>query len=192
MPLNIPVILGSVREGRRSEAPAKLIVQKLVEAGHKSQLVDFIELPLPFVNCPKEPSDYKKVYPDPNVQKWSNIADAADAFVLVVPEYNYGYSAVLKNALDWLWPEFKHKAFAFVGVSTGQVGGSRAIVQLRNVIGAFNAFDIRENVIFGPIAKAFDEQGKLIDDSYLKKIDGLIKSLSAAAEGMKVIREKNK
>lgn len=188
MPLNIPVILGSVRQGRKSEAPAKLVVQKIIEAGHTSQLVDFKELPLPFVDCPKEPSEYKKVYPNENVQKWSNIADAADAFVLVVPEYNYGYSGVLKNALDWLWPEFNNKVFAFVGVSTGQVGGARAITQLRNVIGAFKAFDIRENVMFGPVTKAFDESGKLIDESYLKKIDGLIKSLAPAAEAMKKLR----
>jgi chromate reductase, NAD(P)H dehydrogenase (quinone) len=189
MQLNIPVILGSVREGRNSYFPAKLLVEKIIQAGYESQLVDFKELPLPFVNSPLEPSDYNKKYPDPFVQKWSDIADKADAFVLVAPEYNYSYSGVLKNALDWLWPEFKYKAFGFVGVSTGQVGGARAIAQLRAVIGAYNAFDIRENVMFGPVDKAFDEQGNLIDESYIKKVDGLIKSLVKAAEAMKALRD---
>ena len=151
-------------------------------------MVDFKELPLPLLDCPREPAEYNKQYPDANVQKWSAIADAADGFVLVVPEYNYGYTAVLKNALDWLYPELRYKAFGFVGVSTGQVGGARAIAQLRNVIGSFNAFDIRENVMFGAVAKAFDGHGQLIDESYLKKIDGFIKSLGSAAEKMRGFR----
>ena len=187
--MNIPVVIGSVREGRMSIHPARLVNQKLREAGHESTLVDFVELPLPFVNCAREPFEYEKKYPDPNVQKWSEIADKADAFVLVVPEYNYGYTAVLKNALDWLYPELRYKAFAFVGVSSGQVGGARAISQLRNVIGSFNSFDIRENVMFGPVKNAFDEQGNLTDESFNKKIDGMIKALVKAAEVMKHARK---
>lgn len=188
MSLNIPVVLGSVRESRKSEWPAKLLVEKLQAAGYNSQLVDFKQLPLPLLDCPKEPAEYNKIYPNENVQQWSNIADKADGFALIVPEYNYGYTAVLKNALDWLYPELRFKAFGFIGVSSGQVGGARAIAQLRNVIGAFNSFDIRENVMFGPVAKAFDDQGKLVDASYEKKIDGFIKSLANAAEKMKVFR----
>lgn len=165
-------------------------MEKLIAAGVQSQLVDFIELPLPLLNSEKEPGEYKKQYPEPNVQKWSAIADAADAFVLVAPEYNYGYSAVLKNAIDWLEPEFRHKAFGLVGVSTGAVGGARAIAQLRDVIGALNSFDIRETVMFAKVQNVFDEQGKLLDESYNKKIDGFIKSLLFAAEMMKAAREK--
>lgn len=187
--LNIPVILGSVREGRKSYFPAKFMAEKLKSAGAETQLVDFKELPLPFINSPKEPAEYEKKYPDANVQKWSGIADAADGFVLVAPEYNYGYSAVLKNALDWLYPELRYKAFGFVGVSSGAVGGARAIAQLRGVIGSFNSFDIRENVMFGPVAKIFDEQGNLLDQSFLKKTDGFVKSLMSASEKMKVFRQ---
>jgi len=104
--LNIPVILGSVREGRLSEAPAKYIVERIKVAGYQSQLVDFKEIPLPFYNAPSIPAEYfsKNAYPDPNAQKWSEIARAADAFIIVSPEYNHGYPGVLKNALDWaLW-----------------------------------------------------------------------------------------
>src|SRR4051812_30743378 len=160
MQLNIPVILGSVREGRKSEAPARLIVQKIIEAGHQSQLVDFRELPLPFVDAPKEPSQYNKIYPNENVQKWSNIADAADGFVIVTPEYNHGYSGVLKNALDWLYPEFGRKAVGLVGVSNGAVGGARAIEHLRPVMGNFSMFDVRETVMFVKAQDLFDAQGK--------------------------------
>jgi len=192
MNLNIPVILGSVREGRLSEAPAKYFVEKIKAAGHQSQLVDFKELPLPFIYTPKEPSEYQRQYPDENVRKWSAIADAADAFVLVVPEYNHGYPAVLKNALDWLFPEFEHKVVGLVGVSNGAVGGARAIEHIRPIVETFKMFSVRETVMFAKAQNVFDKEGKLLDESYNKKIDGLIKSLAWSAEAMKAARENDK
>lgn len=183
--LNIPVILGSVREGRKSEAPAKYIVQKIIDAGHQSQLVDFKLLPLPFVDCPKEPSEYNKDYPNENVRKWSVIADEADGFVFVTPEYNHSYSAVLKNALDWLYPEFKNKPVGLVGVSSGILGGARAVEQLRPVCGNFSIMDIRETVLFVKVKDVFNESGKLLDESYNKKIDGMLKSLFWWAEQLR-------
>jgi NAD(P)H-dependent FMN reductase len=188
MSLNIPVVLGSVREVRNSYFPAKFMVEKLKEAGVETQLVDFRELPLPFVDSPVEPSDYEKKYPNPNVQKWSNIADAAHAFVLMVSEYNHGYTAVLKNALDWLYYEFERKPFGLVGVSNGKYGGLRAIEQIRPIIENFNGFAIRETVPFGPAQNIFDKDGKLVDESYLKRVNGLIKSLTWSAEAMKTAR----
>lgn len=189
MQLNIPVILGSVRENRNSYFPAKLMVERLEAVGVKSQLVDFKELPLPFVDAQEEPSELNKVYPHENVQKWSAIADIADAFVLVIPEYNHGYSAVLKNALDWLYGEFEKKPFGLVGVSSGKFGGLRAMEQIRPIVEYFGSFAIRETVPFGPAQKAFDNEGKLIDETYNKRIDGFIKSLLWSAEVMKSARK---
>jgi NAD(P)H-dependent FMN reductase len=123
------------------------------------------------------------------VQKWSRIADAADAFVLVAPEYNHGYSAVLKNALDWLYPEFDHKPVGLVGVSSGQVGGARAIEQLRPIAENFSMFAIRETVMFAKIKDVFNEQGKLLDETYNKKIERFLQSLAWSAEAMKQAQE---
>ena len=187
--LNIPVILGSVRQNRNSYFPAKLMVERLRAAGAESQLVDFKEMPLPFVDSPEEPSELNKKYPHENVQKWSGIADAADGFVLVASEYNHGYTAVLKNALDWLYPEFERKAVGLVGVSNGLVGGARVIEQLRPIMGNFSMFDVRETVMFKKAQEVFDKEGKLLDESYNKKIDGLLKSLFWLAEVMKKARE---
>ncbi len=171
MSLNIPVILGSVREGRKSIFAAQLIEQKLQEVGIHSQLVDFKNLPLPFVDSSVEPSQLYPTYPYPNVQTWSSVAQAADACVSVAPEYTHGYSGVLKNALDWLYVEFKLKPVGLVGVSSGQVGGARVIEQLRPIMENFSMFAIRETVMFSHVQTVFDEQGKLLDDKYLKSID---------------------
>jgi NAD(P)H-dependent FMN reductase len=154
--MNIPVILGTVRKGRLSIHPANLLVEKLKQAGHESQLVDFAQIPLPFMDSEIEPSKLDKKYPYPNVQKWSEIADAADAFVIVTPEYNHGYTAILKNAFDWLYPEFDHKPVGLVGVSNGPVGGARMIEQLRPIMENFSMFAIRETVMFARVQDVFD------------------------------------
>ena len=188
----IPVVLGSVREQRRSLAPAKLLVEKIKALGHESELVDFKEMPLPFYDLPTVPVGLKGIYPNENAQKWSNIAKRADAFVLVVSEYNHGYSAVLKNALDWLYMEFNRKPFGMVGVSDGKYGAMRGMEQLRQVIENFGAMAIREVVAFGPAQDAFDAEGKLTDESYLKKVDGMLKVLVEFAEALKPIRQELK
>ncbi len=183
--LNIPVILGSVRAGRKSEAPAKFIMERIKALGHESELVDFKELPLPFFDSELLPVQLKGKYPHPNIQKWSGIAYKADAFVIVTPEYNHSYSAVLKNALDWLYLEFDHKPVGLVGTSSGILGGARAIEQLRPVIENFSMYAIRETVVFGSVQKVFNDDDKLIDDSFNKKVDGLLASLIQSAEIMR-------
>ncbi|HYV33737.1 MAG TPA: NADPH-dependent FMN reductase [Candidatus Limnocylindria bacterium] len=184
--LNIPVILGSVREGRSSENPAKFLVEKIKAAGHTSELVDFKQMPLPFFNSALMPVELKGKYPEPNIQKWSEIAYNADAFVIVTPEYNHGYPGVLKNALDWLYLEFDHKPVGLVGVSDGLVAGARVIEQLRPIMENFSMFAVRETVMFAKAPEVFDKDGKLLDPVYEKKVDGMLKSLVSVAEIMKV------
>jgi NAD(P)H-dependent FMN reductase len=188
MSLNIVVICGSSRRERKSLAPARFVAGKAAAAGHAATLVDFMELLLPWMDLPVTPSSLKKQYPDANVQKWSAIADAADAFIIVSPEYNHGYPAVLKNALDWLYYEFRHKPVGLVGVSDGLVGGARVIEQLRLLAGNFSMFDIRETVMVKKAQDVFDVDGKLLDDSYEKQFDGLLATLSKVAEVMKRLR----
>lgn len=183
--LNIPVILGSVREGRRSEAPAKYIAEKIKELGHLTQVVDFKVMPLPFFDNVLMPVQMKGKYPEPNIQKWSDVAYNADAFVIVTPEYNHGYPAVLKNALDWLFLEFDHKPVGLVGVSDGLTAGARVIEHLRPILENFTMFALRETVMFNISDKTFDATGKLLEESYVKKVDGMLKALVKVAEVMK-------
>ena len=189
--LNIPIILGSVRKGRKSFAAAKYILEKVKAAGHQTQLVDFRELPLPFYDGDTVPVVYYKTkYPNENAQKWSDIARAADAFIIVSPEYNHGYPAVLKNALDWGYLEFEKKPFGLVGVSDGTTSGARMIENLRPIIQNFNAMSIRETIMIGPIQNYFDDSGKLLKPEVLDpKIEGLLKSLTWWGEALKKARE---
>jgi NAD(P)H-dependent FMN reductase len=70
-------------------------------------------------------------YTNPAISRWSEKVKQADAFIIIAPEYNHGYTAVLKNAIDHLYPEWNHKPVGFL--SYGTVGGARVIEQLRLV-----------------------------------------------------------
>lgn len=130
--IKIKIILGSIRQGRFGERPAKWLLEELkTRSDVDAELLDLRDYPMPFFDSQISPSMLNKKYSNEIVQKWSDKIDEADAFIMISPEYNHGYSAVLKNALDWVSPEWHKKAVGFV--SYGSAGGARAIEQLREV-----------------------------------------------------------
>ncbi len=132
-PLRIATIIGSTRPNRFSEHPGQWIfseVQKL--DGVEAEFLDLRDHPLPFFDQPQSPSGvHDGNYGNDAVNAWAKKIAAADAFVIVSPEYNHGPSGVLKNALDSVYAEWNNKAVGFV--SYGSVGGARAVEQLRLV-----------------------------------------------------------
>ena len=130
--ITISVIIGSTRQGRFSERPAQWILQELGKRDAiETRLLDLREFPMPFFDQPLPPAmPGRPPYENDVVKKWTGHIAASDGFVFVTPEYNYGPSAVLKNAIDWVYPEWNRKAAAFV--SYGSAMGARAVQQLRN------------------------------------------------------------
>jgi NAD(P)H-dependent FMN reductase len=129
----ISVIIGSVRQGRFAEKPAHWVLDRLKKRdGVDTRLLDLKDYPMPFFDAPIPPAmPGRPVYENEAVKRWTQAIAGSDGFVIVAPEYNHGTSAVLKNAIDWVYPEWNRKAVTFVGY--GSVGGARAIEQLRNV-----------------------------------------------------------
>jgi NAD(P)H-dependent FMN reductase len=78
------------------------------------------------------------------VKKWTAEIARSDGFIFVTPEYNFGTSAVLKNALDWVYPEWNRKAVAFV--SYGSAAGARSVQQLRETAIELQLAPIRSSV----------------------------------------------
>ncbi len=124
--MTISVIIGSTRQGRFSEKPAQWILQQLHKReGIEARLLDLRDFPMPFFDQPLPPAmPGRPPYEHEVVKKWTAQIGASDGFVFVTPEYNYGPSAVLKNAIDWVYPEWNRKAAAFV--SYGSAMGARA------------------------------------------------------------------
>src|ERR1700683_5174698 len=140
------VIIGSTRQGRFSEKPALWILQELRKRdGIEARLLDLRDFPMPFFDQPLTPAMPGRLpYENEVVKRWTGEIAASDAFIFVTPEYNYGASAVLKNAIDWVYPEWNRKAAAFV--SYGSAMGARSIQQLREIMVEIQIAPVRSSV----------------------------------------------
>ena len=143
--INIKVIAGSTREGRFSDKVAKWINTELSKNEEVlAEILDLRDYEMPFFNEAVSPSSKKEPYKNEAVARFTKKVEEADAYIVITPEYNHGTSAVLKNAFDWLSPEWKNKPIAFV--SYGVVGGARAIEQLRLTAIALQMAPIRDSI----------------------------------------------
>ena len=142
----ISVIVGSTREGRFSEKPAHWVLQHLKKRdGVDARLLDLRDFPMPFFDQPVTPATPgRTAFEHEIVQKWTAGIAQSDGFVFVTPEYNYGPAAVLKNAIDWVYPEWHRKAVCFV--SYGSAMGVRSVQQLRLTVIELQLAPIRSSV----------------------------------------------
>lgn len=187
-PLKLKVIIGSTREDRFSEFPAKWIVDHMKQLeGVDVEVLDLRDFPMPFFDSAQSPSYIKEPYPDPNVQKWTaKIADS-DGYVMVAPEYNHGYSAVLKNAIDWVYKEWNNKAVGFV--SYGSVGGGRGVEQMRLVAIELQMAPVRTAVHIPWPSMVAVREGKTEElENFKHQADTMLKQLVMWSKAMKSVR----
>lgn len=134
---NLAIVTGSTRPGRNAEAVARWVAGI---AGQRSdakfELIDIADYNLPLLDEPLSAVAAARMgadYTHQHTKIWSETISRFDGFMLVTPEYNFGAPAALKNALDYLHPEWNNNAAGFVGYGTN--GGARATAQLRQVMG---------------------------------------------------------
>jgi NAD(P)H-dependent FMN reductase len=153
------VILASTRPGRAGEPIADWFVERANEHGaFEVELVDLAEVALPFLDEPNHPR--LRRYEHDHTKAWSARIDAADAFAFVTPEYNYGYPATLKNAIDFLHFEWQHKPVGFVSYG-GIAAGTRAVQQLKQVVTTLKMLPLFEAVSIPFHARFIDEEGRV-------------------------------
>lgn len=139
----IAIVLGSTRPGRLGEAVAGWVHdQALRHGGAEFELVDLKDQDLPLLDEPVPPMVARGQ--NPHTVRWAEVVAGFDGFVFVTAEYNHGIPAALKNALDFLFAEWNNKAAGFV--SYGADGGSRAVAQLRQVMGQLRIADVGAQV----------------------------------------------
>lgn len=128
----ISVIVGSTRQKRFSEKPARWIFELLKQrAGVAAEFLDLRDFPMPYYDEPISPGRKSAPFANEVVERWTAKIAAADGFIIVTPEYNHGYPAVLKNAMDYVYKEWNRKAVGFV--TYGGAMGARGVEQLRLV-----------------------------------------------------------
>ena len=153
----IQLILGSTRQGRRGDRVAAWFA---AIAGARSdmrcELLDLREWALPWFDDPKFPA--RGEYGDPAVRRWAATIARGDGYVFVTPEYNHGYPAPLKNALDSIYLEWNRKPVTFVTYG-GSGGGVRAAELLVPVAVELELVPLRRQVHITGVGRIFGSSG---------------------------------
>jgi len=154
----LAVVVTSTREGRLGLAVGKWFEEQAKKhGGFEVELVDLVEVGLPLLDEPNHPN--KKDYQKDHTKAWSARVTAADAFVFVVPEYNYGMPPALLNALDYLYHEWHYKAAAFTSYG-GQSGGLRSVQMAKPVLTTLRMMPLPEGVTVQFFSKHMKEDGR--------------------------------
>src|SRR5437016_6712491 len=152
--LYIPIIGGSTRRDRQSIKVARFVFAKLQKRkGVETELLDLLEYNFPIM----EERLHHRDDPPPRLEEYANKIGRADSFIIVTPEYNNGYPGVLKNALDYLLPEYERKPVGIVTVSAGGFGGINCLTQLRLVMLGAGALPIPENLSVSHVHDSFKD-----------------------------------
>jgi NAD(P)H-dependent FMN reductase len=162
----IPIIAGSTRRDRQSIKVARFVLARLRQRqGVEAELLDLLEYNFPIM----EERLHRRDDPPPRLQEYADKIARADSLIIVTPEYNNGYPGVLKNALDYLLPEYERKPVGIVTVSAGGFGGINCLAQLRLVTLGMGAFPIPENLSVSHIHDSFKDDGTPNDVAYEKQ-----------------------
>lgn len=178
----LPILLGTVRQGRQSEKVARLLLARAeAHSEIETRLFDPRDMNFPMND---EGQGLKKLNPD-----WRDAIVRADGLIIVAPEYNHGYPGSLKMALDTLLKEYIHKAVGLVGVSSGAWGGTRVIERLVNVVRELGLAVTFTDLNFGSVASKFDAEGRLADESMNPRIDAFFAELLWMSRALALGRE---
>lgn len=180
--LNIVIIEGTRRVQRKSILAARLIEK--IGKEHYADVIDTVFVDPNDFQLPGDGND-----PEGKDPRYTEITQKADAFFVVVPEYNHSFPGSLKRLMDSELQTYNHKAIAFAGVSDGQWGGVRAIEAMVPAVRETGLVVLSIDVQFPKIPELFDEQGNLLDEKYIKRVKRIYDELIWMAKTLKYGRE---
>jgi chromate reductase, NAD(P)H dehydrogenase (quinone) len=183
-PIKLVAFCGSLRKASFNRMALNAFIERL-PAGTSAQI---IEIDWPLYNADIQAQGF----PD-KVQAAQKAMLEADGLVLVTPEYNYGPSGVLKNAIDWLsrmTPQpFAAKPIAMFGASGGVLGTARAQYQLRQIMVFLDGRPVNKPEVMIGAAQSRFADGKLTDEATGKLLAELGASLVLAVRHARAIKE---
>lgn len=162
----LEIIIGSVRPGRIGATVADWFQQQASDhGGFDIAIIDLQAVNLPFHDEPHHPRVAR--YEHEHTKAWSALISRADAYVFITPEYNFGPSAALKNALDFLYNEWFRKCVGFVSYG-GVSGGTRSVQILKQYVSAFEMPVVGTAVNIPFVHDKLDNNRKLMDNDIMR------------------------
>lgn len=169
---NIGVIVGSTRPGRIGPSITKWILQSVTARDNlQFEVIDLKEWDLPLLNEPEMPAT--ELYANEKTRQWSEKIKSKDGFIFVTPQYNWGYPAALKNAVDYLMKEWANKPAVIA--SYAYRGGGKAADQFRQVTMGLRLKTVETMPAINLVKNMFNEDGA-VKDSFedFKQYSGII------------------
>jgi len=184
----LSVIIGSTRPGRAGLPIADWFADRARgHGGFEIDVVDLAELNLPMLDEPNHPR--LRQYTHQHTKDWSARIAGSDAFVIVTPEYNHGYSAPVKNAIDYLHHEWHYKPVGFVSYG-GVAAGTRAMQQLKQVVTALRMLPLTDAVNIPFHTQFLDDDGSVQANEVMEQAaDVMLDELVRVAETLRPLRE---
>ncbi len=181
MSLFIPILIGTARDGRLSKYAAQFVLEEAKkDSRFETELVDVKDVL----------THIKTIRPeDMQESPWKKIMERADGLIIVSPEYNHSYPGELKLLLDELYHEYARKPVGICGVSNGILGGARMAQSLRLVMIALEMVPIKNTLYFLNSKTLFDNEGRMIDSSFVNKAKIFFDQIVWYAEALKLARE---
>ena len=158
--MKLDIVFTSTRDGREGFPIAEWVLERARAHGaFEPELVDLRKVNLPLFDEPKHPRF--RQYEHAHTKAWSAIVAAADAFVFVTPEYNYGMPPALLNAIDYLSAEWAYKAAAIVSYG-GISGGTRSAQMTKQMLPSVKVMPLPDGVSIPFFRNMIDAEGRFV------------------------------
>jgi NAD(P)H-dependent FMN reductase len=187
----LTVIIGSTRPGRAGLPIAEWFVARARKhGGFRVEVADLAEIDLPLLDEPNHPRLHQ--YTKQHTRDWSARIERSDAIVFVTPEYNHGYPAAIKNAIDYLHQEWRDKPVGFVTYG-GVAAGTRAMQQLKQVVTTLRMVPVVEAVNIPFHTQFIDDDGRVqANETMEQAADAMLDELSRLDGALRPLREETR
>jgi NAD(P)H-dependent FMN reductase len=187
----LTVIIGSTRPGRAGLPIAEWFVARARKhGGFRVEVADLAEIDLPLLDEPNHPRLHQ--YTKQHTRDWSARIERSDAIVFVTPEYNHGYPAAIKNAIDYLHQEWRDKPVGFVTYG-GVAAGTRAMQQLKQVVTTLRMVSVVEAVNIPFHTQFIDDDGRVqANETMEQAADAMLDELSRLDGALRPLREETR
>jgi len=180
--MNIAIIVGSVRTGRKTPLAAKYLETELLK-NDKVTTVSYLDIAEYNFPIMEERNSFLKEKPD-RMDEFSQKLLEADALVIISPEYNGSMPGALKNTLDYFYPELSKKVIGLLTVSSGNLGGINVHHDLQKWVLHMRAYAVPMKYLLTHVDKAFDADGNPSDEYFIKSTNTFISELTWLTEAI--------
>jgi NAD(P)H-dependent FMN reductase len=183
---DLKIIIASTRPGRRGIIVANWFIEEIKKyTAFQTDVLDLEKINLPFIDEPKHPR--LQQYTQEHTKRWSEKINAADAFVVIIPEYNYSMPPTLLNAIDFVYKEWNYKPVGIVSYG-GISGGLRSAQMCKDVMTTVKMVPLMEGVSLPFFEKKIENDIFKSDEMVDKSVNTMMTELEKWTKALKPMR----